>query len=136
MSEGDTFLHKAIYDISLLIRDPTASPVQGAEDLIRRFCTKELRGVEGGVEGVEDYVANAVVDLVLMSTWSIAATQLGVDNLPVRIPLLTCYSLTGLDVHIRKRLEDVPDVTRSTTGERGRDAESQSEDTGIIEEDG
>jgi hypothetical protein len=88
MSEGDTFLHKAIYDISLLIRDPTASPVQGAEDLIRRFCTKELRGVEGGVEGVEDYVANAVVDLVLMSTWSIAATQLGVDNLPVRIPHL------------------------------------------------
>lgn len=83
MSEGDTFLHKAIYDISLLIRDPNASPVQGAEDLIRRFCTKELRGVEGGVEGVEDYVANAVVDLVLMSTWSIAATQLGVGNLPV-----------------------------------------------------
>jgi len=83
MSEGDTFLHKAIYDISLLIRDPAASPVQGTEDLIRRFCTKELRGVEGGVEGVEDYVANAVVDLVLMSTWSIAATQLGVDNLPV-----------------------------------------------------
>jgi len=88
MSEGDTFLHKAIYDISLLIRDPNASPVQGAEEVIRRFCTKELRGVEGGVEGVEDYVANAVVDLVLMSTWSIAATQMGVGNLPVSTWLL------------------------------------------------
>jgi hypothetical protein len=117
MSEGDTFLHKAIYDISLLIRDPTASPVQGAEELIRRFCTKELRGVEGGVEGVEDYVANAVVDLVLMSTWSIAATQLGVDNLPVCIPSSECDTLTGSDIHIRKRSEDVPDVTRSITGE-------------------
>ena len=88
MSEGDTFLHKAIYDISLLIRDPESKPVQAAEDLIRRFCTKELRGVEGGIEGVEDYVANAVVDLIMMSTWSIAATQLGVSNLPVCLPFL------------------------------------------------
>jgi hypothetical protein len=85
MSEGDSFIHKAIYDISLLIRDPESTPVQAAEDLIRRFCTKELRGVEGGVQGVEDYVANAVVDLVIMSTWSIAATQLGVDGLPVSL---------------------------------------------------
>lgn len=83
MSEGDSFIHKAIYDISLLIRDPGSKPVQAAEELIRRFCTKELRGVEGGVMGVEDYIANAVVDLVIMSTWSIAATQLGVDGLPV-----------------------------------------------------
>ena len=117
MSEGDTFLHKAIYDISLLIRDPAASPVQGTEDLIRRFCTKELRGVEGGVEGVEDYVANAVVDLVLMSTWSIAATQLGVDNLPVSLSSLGSIQLTSLDVHVRTRFEDMSDVARSITGE-------------------
>lgn len=85
MSEGDSFLHKAIYDISLVLRDPspTSKPVTAAEELIRRFCTKELRGVEGGVEGVEGYVANAVIDLIIMSTWSIAATQLGVDGLPV-----------------------------------------------------
>lgn len=86
MSEGDSFLHKAIYDISLLLRDPESKPVTAAEDLIRRFCTKELRGVEGGIEGVEDYVANAVVDLVMMSAWSIAATQLAVNNLPVSLP--------------------------------------------------
>lgn len=87
MSEGDNFLHKAIYDISLIIRDtsPTAKPVTAAEELIRRFCTKELRGVEGGVEGVEDYVANSVVDLIMMSTWSIAATQMNVDGLPVSL---------------------------------------------------
>jgi len=104
MSEGDTFLHKAIYDISLLVRDPESKPVQAAEDLIRRFCTKELRGVEGGIEGVEDYVANAVVDLVMMSTWSIAATQLGVSNLPVR-RTLACFSSVMLmlmpDFHFR-----------------------------------
>lgn len=87
MSEGDSFLHRAIYDISLVIRDTssTAKPVTAAEGLIRRFCTKELRGVEGGVEGVEDYVANAVVDLIMMSTWSIAATQMSVDGLPVSL---------------------------------------------------
>ena len=99
MSEGDSFLHRSIYDISLVIRDasPSAKPVTAAEDVIRRFCTKELRGVEGGVEGVEDYVANAVVDLVMMSTWSIAATQLGVDGLPVSLSLLPlCFAFAVL----------------------------------------
>jgi hypothetical protein len=106
MSEGDTFLHKAIYDISLLIRDPESKPVQAAEDLIRRFCTKELRGVEGGVEGVEDYVANAVVDLVMMSTWSIAATQLGVNNLPVG----QSSSTPSIKFHTRSRVVLMIDI--------------------------
>ena len=99
MSEGDNWLHKAVYEISLLIRDPHSSPVKAAEQMVRQFCTKELRGVQGGVNGVEEYIANAALDLVIMAVWSVAAGQMGVDGLPVsgrgrgeadgrRIPLL------------------------------------------------
>lgn len=86
MSEGDTFIHKSVYDISLLLRDASgdAKPVKGAEEIMRQFCTKELRGVQGGVSGVEEYIANAVCDLVIMAAWSIAAQQMdGVSGLPV-----------------------------------------------------
>ncbi|RXK41721.1 hypothetical protein M231_00956 [Tremella mesenterica] len=82
MSEGDAFLHKSTYEISLLLRDPEGSPVKAAEQLVRQFCTKELRGVQGGIHDVEEYVANAALDLVIMATWSLAAQQLDVDPLP------------------------------------------------------
>ncbi|WVQ95715.1 hypothetical protein IAU59_002814 [Kwoniella sp. CBS 9459] len=106
MSEGDSFLYKSIQSISLLLRDTTAvassstssssrrveissqelsarsRPVHEAEEIMRRFCTKELRGVKGGVGDVEDYIANATLDLVLMSAWSLAASQLNADLLP------------------------------------------------------
>ena len=83
MSEGDSFLHKSAYEISLLLRDPSASPVKEAEKLVRQFCTKELRGVPGGIHDVEEYVANAALDLVIMAAWSIAAQQMDAEPLPV-----------------------------------------------------
>ncbi|WVR08454.1 hypothetical protein IAU60_005509 [Kwoniella sp. DSM 27419] len=115
MSEGDSFLHKSMQSVSLLLRswDPasvpaipgssttTASdrvrPVAEAEDIVRRFCTKELRGVKGGVGDVEDYVSNAVLDLLIMSAWSIAATQLGVEYLPTHTFARDLRTWTMLD---------------------------------------
>ena len=82
MSEGDTWIHRAVYEISLLIRDSKSSPVQAAEKMVRQFCTKELRGVAGGISGVEEYIANAALDLVIMAVWSLAAGVIGVANLP------------------------------------------------------
>ncbi|KAK4688617.1 hypothetical protein P7C73_g1486, partial [Tremellales sp. Uapishka_1] len=82
MSEGDAWLHKAVYEISLIFRDPASHPAQAAEDMVRAFCTKELRGVKGGVSGVEEYVANAALDLLIMGCWSLVASQLGIDLLP------------------------------------------------------
>ncbi|OXC68452.1 hypothetical protein AYX13_02903 [Cryptococcus neoformans] len=85
MSEGDSFLHKATYDLTLLLRASplrTSKPVAQAEEMVRRFCTKELRGVVGGVGEVEEYVANAALDLMIMAVWSITAGQLDLDNLP------------------------------------------------------
>ncbi|WVO17558.1 hypothetical protein L204_105253 [Cryptococcus depauperatus] len=82
MSEGDSFLHKATYDLSLQLRDPASRPVSAAKEMVRRFCTRELRGVKGGVGEVEDYVANAALDLVIMAVWSLAAGQVNLDPLP------------------------------------------------------
>nr|ODN90075.1 hypothetical protein L203_01995 [Cryptococcus depauperatus CBS 7841] len=82
MSEGDSFLHKATYDLSLQLRDPAGRPVFAAKEMVRRFCTRELRGVKGGVGEVEDYVANAALDLVIMAVWSLAAGQVNLDPLP------------------------------------------------------
>ncbi|WVQ63094.1 uncharacterized protein L199_001245 [Kwoniella botswanensis] len=80
MSEGDSFLYKSIHEISLLLRSSTSAsavagknvkPVKEAENIIRKFCTKELRGVKGGIGDVEEYIANATLDLVIMSAWSL-----------------------------------------------------------------
>lgn len=37
----------------------------------------------GGIGEVEEYVANAALDLVIMAVWSLAAGQLDLENLPV-----------------------------------------------------
>lgn len=95
MSEGDAWLLKSVYDISLLLRDTstisdspksdTSKPVYQAEQMVRRFCTKELRGVPGGVGDVEEYIANAALDLVIMGVWSLVAGQVDEKPLPVRV---------------------------------------------------
>lgn len=94
MSEGDSFLHKAIYDLTLLLRSSplrTSRPVAHAEEMVRRFCTKELRGVAGGIGEVEEYVANAALDLVIMAVWGLAAGQLDLENLPVSTAFLFIF---------------------------------------------
>lgn len=87
MSEGDAWVLKAVYEISLLLRDPQSAPVAAAEEMVRGFCTKELRGVSGGVGDVEEYIANAALDLIIMATWSLVAGQIDVEPLPVSSPL-------------------------------------------------
>lgn len=100
MSEGDAFLHRAISDTSLLLRDPSSKPVKAADNTVRSFCTKELRGVPGGVGDVEEYIANATLDLIMMSVWSLAAGQVDLERLPVRphpiiSPSPVCFSASS-----------------------------------------
>ncbi|KAJ9120125.1 hypothetical protein QFC22_003023 [Naganishia vaughanmartiniae] len=86
MSEGDVWLHKAVHEVSLAIRlspyiigtelDSSSGPVHRADSMVRDFCTKELRNVQGGTFGVEAYIANAVMDLVIMATWSLIIEQI------------------------------------------------------------
>lgn len=58
---------------------------------MRRFSTKELRGVAGGVGEVEEYVANAALDLIIMAIWSLAAGQLDLEILPVSTALFLSF---------------------------------------------
>lgn len=96
MSEGDVWLHRTINDITLVFRNPSQSvkPVAEAEKIVRSFCTKELRGVPGGVNDVEEYIANATLDLVIMSVWSLAAAQVDLERLPVSL----AHARLGLDL--------------------------------------
>lgn len=82
MSEGDNWIHKTAHDLGLLLRDPTGRPVAEAEALVRRFATRELRTVPGGVADVEEYVWNATLDLVTMAAWGVAAGQIDAEPLP------------------------------------------------------
>lgn len=95
MSEGDIFLNKCIHEVSLAIRlssyivgtpalDVSAGPVHRADAMVREFCTKELRSVQGGTFGVEAYIANACMDLVIMGTWALIIEQIPeAEPLPV-----------------------------------------------------
>ncbi|CAK9786642.1 uncharacterized protein COLE_02484 [Cutaneotrichosporon oleaginosum] len=82
MSEGDSWIHKTAHDLGLLMRDPDGRPVAEAEALVRRFATRELRSVPGGVADVEEYVWNATLDLVIMAAWGVAAKQIDAEDLP------------------------------------------------------
>lgn len=86
MSEGDSWVHRASHDVGLLMRSERSEPAMEAEDRVRRFSTRELRGVPGGVNEVEEYIANAAVDLVILAAWGVAAGQIGAEPLPVSPP--------------------------------------------------
>ena len=54
MSEGDAFIYKSVGDLTLALRaGPPSKPVELAGELVRKFMTKELRGVDG-IAAVED----------------------------------------------------------------------------------
>ena len=103
MSEGDIFLNKCIHEVSLAIRlssyvvgtpvlDVSAGPVHRADALLRDFCTKELRNVQGGTFGVEAYIANACMDLVIMGTWALIIEQIPeAEPLPVSASWHMCW---------------------------------------------
>ncbi|CDZ98033.1 hypothetical protein [Phaffia rhodozyma] len=71
MSEGEKFLSKSMSDISLALRaGPPERPVELAGEMVRKFATKDLRGVDG-LSAVEDYIANATADLIILSLHSL-----------------------------------------------------------------
>jgi hypothetical protein len=119
MSEGDIWLHKAVHEVTLAIRlspfivgspvlDATLGPVGRADTMMREFCTKELRSVPGGTFGVEAYIANATMDLVIMATWALMIEQIPeAEPLPVskvrhriNATLTNCY-ISLKDIYIR-----------------------------------
>lgn len=124
MSEGDVWLFKAIHEVSLVVRRhevrPTSQPavhegdarpqpngrresaeirlgpVATAAKMVRDFCTKELRALEGGGAdrrgdvGVEEYIANATMDLVILACWSLVVERTQAEPLPVSQLVCRC----------------------------------------------
>ncbi|WWC65443.1 uncharacterized protein I303_108061 [Kwoniella dejecticola CBS 10117] len=165
MSEGDSFLLKSIYEVSLTLRTKVnsvtipapvagedqsrsesqskAMPVKQSEDIIRKFCTKELRGVKGGVGDVEEYIANAALDLVIMSSWSLAAGQMGggVENLPTHTFArdLRTHSLfveayesnISSIAKLNPRLKRILDILKDLAGDSKKSVRGRLEDVRI-----
>ncbi|PFH51438.1 hypothetical protein AMATHDRAFT_74985 [Amanita thiersii Skay4041] len=82
MSEGDKWVWEQVTAVSRALRaDSTGKPVQEAEAAVRRFATREL-GKADLIASLEDYVANATADLVMLGAWSLVLESVKADVIP------------------------------------------------------
>ncbi|KIK30599.1 hypothetical protein PISMIDRAFT_20766 [Pisolithus microcarpus 441] len=83
MSEGDKWVRAQIHTVSIALRSGSAGkPVSTAEAAVRKFATRELSRADA-IAALEDYIANATVDLLLLSTWSMALDSITGEPIPV-----------------------------------------------------
>jgi len=86
MSEGEKWILEQTQNVALALRLPgkEGKPVQTAMNAVKNFATRELRTLEKGnaVASVEDYLANATNDLVIMALWSSVTDKMGGKLLP------------------------------------------------------
>jgi len=82
MSEGDKWVQGQVSSIALALRSGTqGKPVSTAETAVRSFATREL-GKARSIAALEDYVANATADLVMMAAWSWVLDTIPGDPIP------------------------------------------------------
>ncbi|KAH7887825.1 hypothetical protein F5I97DRAFT_1863107 [Phlebopus sp. FC_14] len=82
MSEGDKWVRAQVSNVSLALRSgAVGKPVGTAEAAVRKFATKELSKADA-IAALEDYVANATADLLLLSAWSMALDSIDGDPIP------------------------------------------------------
>ncbi|KAE9410384.1 hypothetical protein BT96DRAFT_1011935 [Gymnopus androsaceus JB14] len=83
MSEGDKWIQSQITNIVLALRAGTAGqPVKTANESIKRFATRELGRAEL-IASLEDYVANATADLLMMAAWTMALESIEGEPIPI-----------------------------------------------------
>ncbi|KZT24459.1 hypothetical protein NEOLEDRAFT_1067160 [Neolentinus lepideus HHB14362 ss-1] len=83
MSEGDRWVHSQVSSVATALRAGTSEkPVSTAESAVRNFATREL-GKADAIAALEDYVANATVDLLMMGVWSIVLDSIDGEMVPV-----------------------------------------------------
>ncbi|KAF8639825.1 hypothetical protein AX17_001081 [Amanita inopinata Kibby_2008] len=82
MSEGDKWVWEQATAVSRSLKaDSSGKPVQQAEAAVRRFATKEL-GKADLIASLEDYVANATADLVILGAWSLVLESVKAQIIP------------------------------------------------------
>lgn len=83
MSEGEKWIRAQVSSASLALRSGNAGkPVSTAEAAVRKFATKELSKADA-IAALEDYVANATTDLLLLGAWAIALESIEGEPIPV-----------------------------------------------------
>ncbi|KAL0949734.1 hypothetical protein HGRIS_009774 [Hohenbuehelia grisea] len=82
MSEGDKWVRDQAFNVALALRAGTAGkPVQTADAAVRRFATREL-GKADLIASLEDYVANATGDLLILGAWGLVIEIIPLDQIP------------------------------------------------------
>ncbi|KAK7696646.1 hypothetical protein QCA50_001304 [Cerrena zonata] len=84
MSEGENWVVNQVIGVGLALRSgPEGKPVSEAESAVRNFATKEL-GKAKVIATLEDYIANATADLLMMAVWASASDVINIhDPIPV-----------------------------------------------------
>ncbi len=83
MSEGDKWVLNVVANITIALRSGTSGePVKAADSAVRKFATRELGRAEL-IASLEDYVANATIDLLMMAAWNLAIETVNDEPLPV-----------------------------------------------------
>jgi len=82
MSEGDKWVHGSCSSVTTALRlGPDGKPVSVADGLVRKFATREL-GKADLIASLEEYIANATGDLVVMAIWLLVTEKIGGDPIP------------------------------------------------------
>lgn len=105
-SSGDKWLRETSSDVALALKGgPASRPVATAGQAIRTFATSELRSlsVPGhvAIASVEDFLANATADLLMMAAWS------SVPDATEELPLYMFARDDRLYRAFRERIEGV-----------------------------
>jgi len=118
MSEGDRWVHAQVATLSLTLRAPDGKPVKTADTAVRRFATRELGKAEL-IASLEDYVANATADLLMMAVWSLTSTKLQSDQITAD-PIPPWYFARDDRVYkaFQERLGTYQVLTRNPVGRR------------------
>jgi len=82
MSEGEKWVHSQTNNVAIALRASDGKPVRSAEDAVRSFATKELGKAHGAIAALEDYVANATADLIMLAAWSCVMDLFAADSIP------------------------------------------------------
>ncbi|KAJ3987206.1 hypothetical protein F5890DRAFT_1551609 [Lentinula detonsa] len=90
MSEGEKWIHAQTSNVMIALRAGIAGePVKTADAAVRKFATRELGKAEL-IASLEDYIANAASDLLLLAAWSLALESIQGESIPVLIYTNRC----------------------------------------------
>ncbi|KAF8897453.1 hypothetical protein BD779DRAFT_1490939 [Infundibulicybe gibba] len=82
MSEGDRWISNQVSTLAWALRaGAQGEPVKSAGDAVRRFATLEL-GNADFIAALEDYIANATADLIMMAAWKLALEVINGEGIP------------------------------------------------------